>query len=229
MAEFILFPADDGFFDKHFRNGARFEAILNGFLEFVFVECETGTRSAQRIGGPNHGRVIDFLAECARFFQRVDHGLLEFAPIFGLTNGGQFSPDQFAIVLFQDTRLGQIDGQIQARLATDRGQERVGAFLGDDPFEKLHRQGLNINPVGGFGICHDRGGVAIGEYHLEALFAEGLTCLGAGIVKLAGLANHNRTGPNQQNLFYISSFWHGTLRDVVVGRFQAEFANKKTR
>jgi len=59
------------------------------------------------------------------------------------------------------------------------------------------------------GIGHDGRGVAVEQHDLVALFPEGFARLGARVIKLAGLADHDWTGSNDQDGVDIVSSGHG--------------------
>ena len=67
---------------------------------------------------------------------------------------------------------------------------------------------LYIGGIGHGWIGHDRCRVGVHQDNSESLFPQRLTSLSAGVVKLTGLTNNNRSCAQDENAFYVSSFWH---------------------
>ena len=86
----------------------------------------------------------------------------------------------------------QVHGGVQAGLATQGRQQSIGPFLVDDPLDDFPGDRLDIGPVSRFRIGHDGGWIGVDQDDLIALLAQGLACLRAGVVELAGLADDNR-------------------------------------
>ncbi len=91
----------------------------------------------------------------------------------------------------------EIHRQIEGGLAAERREERVGPFGFDHLFDHLPGERLDVGPIGGGRIGHDRGGVGVDEDDLVALLAQRFAGLGAGVIELAGLADHNRARANK--------------------------------
>jgi len=53
---------------------------------------------------------------------------------------------------------------------------------------------LDVSPIGGFRVSHDRGRIRIDQDHLVTFLPQGLACLRARVVKLAGLSDHDGAG-----------------------------------
>ena len=75
------------------------------------------------------------------------------------------------------------------------GRSRLDHLGHDLPGERL-----DVGAVGHLGVGHDRGRVGVDQHDLVPLFPQGLAGLGARIVELAGLADDDRPGADQQNL-----------------------------
>ena len=90
--------------------------------------------------------------------------------------------------------------QFRPGLAAERGQQRVGPLGGDDLLDELGRDRLDVGAVGEARVGHDRGGVAVDEHDLEAVVAQDLARLRAGVVELAGLADDDRPGADHEDL-----------------------------
>ena len=72
----------------------------------------------------------------------------------------------------------------------------------------LPLDGLDIGGIGHCRVGHDGGGIGVYQNDPVTLLAQSLTGLGAGVVELAGLANDNRPGAQDQNTLDIGSFGH---------------------
>ena len=66
------------------------------------------------------------------------------------------------------------------------------------------------------GIGHNGGRIGVHQHHLVALFPEGLARLGAGIIELAGLADNDWPGPDQQNLVNVFATWHYVVLSALL-------------
>ncbi len=143
------------------------------------------------------------------------HRLLEQGPVLGLLDGRQLGADQFDAELVQNPHLGHGHRRIQRRLAAQGRQDRVRALLFDDLGQDLRRDRLDVGAVGKIRVGHDGGRVAVQQHHLVALFLQRLAGLGAGIVEFAGLADDDRAGADDEDLFDVGSFWHCTQNSFV--------------
>ena len=74
--------------------------------------------------------------------------------------------------------------------------------------EHLDGERLDVGRVGELRIGHDRRRIRVDEDDAQALLAERLARLGAGVVELAGLADHDRPRPDDQDRLEIRSTWH---------------------
>ena len=95
--------------------------------------------------------------------------------------------------------LDELHGQVERGLAAEGGQHRVGPLPVDDAAEDVDVERLDVGGVGELGVGHDRGRVRVGQDHPVALLPQHLAGLGAGVVELAGLADHDRAGADQQD------------------------------
>ena len=115
---------------------------------------------------------------------------------------------------------GQAD--VQPGLAAQGRQHGVGLLDGEDLLDELGGDRLDVGAVGHLGVGHDRGRVGVDQHDLVALLAEGLARLGPRVVELAGLADHDRAGADDQDLVDVSTLGHGgsisSRRRSVSGR-----------
>ena len=118
---------------------------------------------------------------------------------------------------------------LQRQRGVERGlpahgrQQRVGPLLLDDLGDDLRRDRLDIGRVGQVRIGHDRGRVGIDQHDPVALFLEGLAGLGAGIVELAGLADDDRAGADDQDRLDVGAFRHRASTGLTAHKKRARF------
>ena len=91
------------------------------------------------------------------------------------------------------------DGRVERGLAAERREQRVGALLGDDLLDELRRDRLDVRGVGELRVGHDRRRVGVDQDDADALLAQHAAGLGAGVVELAGLADDDRAGPDDED------------------------------
>jgi hypothetical protein len=137
------------------------------------------------------------------------HGLSEEFAVLGHVDGLARRGDELHVVFFQHTLTREVERAVEARLATHRGQQCVRALPGDDALHGRPVNGLDVDRVGHFRVRHDRGRVGIHQDDAIALLAQGLACLCARIVELAGLADHDRACADDQNALDIGALGHG--------------------
>ena len=219
---FKLFPAQHAFFHQHFAGHGGSQARGDDLFEFFAVigNAAAGTAEGegwannarqphnfQRIPGFGHG-VRDFAFRA--FNADFGHGVAEFLAIFGFINHFRLRTDQFAAVFFQNAGLGEFERGIERSLSAHGRQKRIRAFLGDDFFNNLDRDGFDIGGIGQPRISHDRGRVGIHQNYAIALSAQRLAGLRAGIIEFAGLADDDRPGADDHDGFDVSALRHGS-------------------
>ena len=183
--------------------------------------------AAQGIAGPDDQRKADVVGNGAGRFHGVGnaavgnaqadavHGLTEAIPGFGLFDGVQGGADEFHAEFFQDPLPGHFDGGVQPGLPAQGGQQGVGTLLFDDLGHGLRGDRLDVGAIRRFRVGHDGGRIGIHQHHLVAFFFQGLARLGAGIVELAGLADDDGAGADDQDFMDVRSFGH------VIKRFSS--------
>ena len=97
---------------------------------------------------------------------------------------------------------------VQPGLAAQGRQHGVGLLDGDDLLDELRGDRLDVGAVGHLGVGHDRGRVGVDQHDLVALLAQGLARLGARVVELAGLADDDRAGADDQDLVDVGTLGH---------------------
>ena len=99
----------------------------------------------------------------------------------------------------QHAVLVQVERAVERGLPAHRRQQRVGPLLGDDLLDHLPGDRLDVGDVGHLRVGHDRRRVAVDEDDAVALLAQRLAGLRAGVVELAGLADDDRPGADDQD------------------------------
>ena len=137
------------------------------------------------------------------------HRLLEPLAALGLVDHVGVGADHLDAVLLQHAVPPQVHRQVEARLPAERRQQRIGPLLLDHLLDDLPGERLDVRAVGRRRIGHDRGRVRVDQHDLVALFAQRLARLRAGVVELAGLADDDRAGADDQNLLDVVASRHG--------------------
>ena len=217
-----LFPADQALFDQQLAGGRGFEAALADGLEFFCVVGDATAGATERETRPDdRGKAEQPLdrpglvermrdARASRAQPDAGHGFLELLTVFGLVDGLGRGADQFAAVALEHAMAMQIERAIERGLASHRGKDGVGTLLVDDALDHLPGDRLDVGDIGRARVGHDRGRIAVDQDHPKAFLAQRLAGLSAGIVELAGLADDDRAGPDDENAGNV-----GTARHVM--------------
>ena len=125
-----------------------------------------------------------------------------------LSNDGTQNLD---LALLQHALLGQLYGQIQARLAAQPRHDGIGTLVTDDLGHVFERQRLHIDLVGDMRVGHDRRGIGIHQDHLVPLLFQREAGLRPRIVELGGLTDHDRPRADHHYFLDIRSLRHFLL------------------
>ena len=217
-----LLPAQQRLFNQDLINGAGFQAAVAQGPKFLGVVGNAAARAAQGEGRANDARVTaDLIANRfgllhgggnSRWTHRhtdAFHGLFEQVAVFGFLNGGQIGANQLHAMALEGAVFGQAHRQVQSGLAAHGGQQGIGLLQLDHAPHHIGCQRLDVGPIRHFWIGHDRGGVGVHQHHLKAISPQGFAGLSAGIIKFAGLADHNRPRSQQQNAAKVRATGHG--------------------
>ena len=218
--ELDLLPAGDAPLDEHLAHTGEVDAAIGDLLQGGPVIGDAAAGAAQGVGGADDDRVADLLGEGHGVLHALHHlggdagladglhAVLEALAVLRLADGVGAGAQQLHPVLLQGAVLIQGHGQVQAGLAAQSGQDGVGLLLLNDLSDGGDVQGLDIHMVGDVLVRHDGGGVGVHQHHLNALFLQGAAGLGAGVVKLGGLADDDGAGAQHQNFFDIRILRH---------------------
>jgi hypothetical protein len=75
-------------------------------------------------------------------------------------------------------------------------------------FQHLPGDGLDVGHIGHVRVGHDGRRVAVDQDDAVALLAQRLAGLGAGVVELAGLADDDRAGADDQDALDVGALRH---------------------
>ena len=222
----VFLPTDERFFDEDLGNRRGLDTALRHGIELFTVIGDAAARAAERVSRANdNGESANRARHLTRLLHRVGHTterqveadflhcLFELQAVLALLDGLRLRPNHFHAMLLQDTVTPERHGRVEASLAAECWQERVGFLAFDDLLNRLRRDRLDVRRVGEFRIGHDRGRVRIHQHDLVTLFAQGFAGLRSRVIKLASLANHDRPAANDQNLVDVGSLRH--LADEV--------------
>ncbi|MCY1224183.1 hypothetical protein D9M72_363290 [compost metagenome] len=225
--ELVFLPAEDAFFEQDLAGGAVLQALADDPAQVVLGVGEAGAEAAHGEGRADHHRVAEVLGGLQCFIHAVDdvaagglraatlHDTLELLAVFAEFDCGDVRADEFHVVLFQHAVLVQRNGSVEGCLAAQGGQDRVRTFLGDDLFHHLRGDGLHVGGIGKLGVRHDGGRVGVDQDYAQAFLLEDTESLGAGIVELGGLADHDGAGTDDQDALKVSSLRHYFLSSVL--------------
>ncbi|MNJ50922.1 hypothetical protein D3C77_462120 [compost metagenome] len=217
----VLFPADQRFVDQQFLGRRQVQTTGADFFEFFTVVSNTATGAAHGEGRTDDAREAQLLEHGVGFFHAVGdagaralktdglHRSIEARAVFGFVDGIGVGTDHFHAELFQDAFALQVQGAVQCSLATHGWQQCIRTLFLDDLGHCLPFDRLDVGGVGHGRVGHDGGRVGVHQDDAIALFAQGFTGLGAGVVEFASLADHDRASAENQDAFNVCTFWHG--------------------
>src|SRR5690606_34769976 len=204
--QFVFLPADDRLIDEDLSGHGGVQAAADDVLELLAVVGDAATGAAEGERGADDGGQLHFLKHLPGFFHGVGdarawHGqadrlddLLEDLAVLGAVDDLAGRADHLAAVFGQRAVGGEGAGAGECGLTAERGQQGVdlvGAaiFTVDDLGDGLGCDRLDIGAIRELRIGHDGGGVGVDQDDLVALLLQCLAGLGAGVVKLAALAD----------------------------------------
>ncbi len=148
-----------------------------------------------------------------RFQPDLGHGLAEQLAVLGLVDRVGRGADHLDIEFVERALPAQRQGAVQRSLSAHGRQQRKAArndvaLLLDDLADDLGRDRLDIGRIRQLRIGHDRGRIGVDQDDPVALLLQRLHRLRAGIIELAGLADHDGTGADDQDGGDVGSFGH---------------------
>ncbi len=146
-------------------------------------------------------RLVDVRGEAALRDLEPDpgHGLLEELAVLAHLDRAAARADEPHAEPVEDAAAGELDREVERRLPAHGGQQRVRPLPLEDRLHRLRGERLHVGPVRVLRVRHDGGRVRVDERHPQALLLEDLDGLGARVVELAGLPDHDRPRADHQH------------------------------
>ncbi len=213
--ELELLPAGDGLLDQNLSHRARSEAFGGEMGEGRGVVRDARPLPAEDEAGTDHDGKTDLGGDLLGLAQRVGetrarhleadalHCGLELVAVFGGRDRPGTGADHLHTETLEHSELDQLHREVQRCLPAEGREQGVGTLLLDDPRQHLGVQRLDIGAVGRAGVGHDRRGVGVGQDDAVALLGQDAAGLRARVVELAGLADHDRAGPDDKDRFEV--------------------------
>ena len=203
--ELVLLPAEHGLLDQDLVHGREVEPARHDLLELLDVVGDAAAGAAEREGGPDDRGQARQLQHRARLVERRARSRScgtsrPMRPMASLKSR-RSSPTSTARRLAPIRRTPSRSSTPRRDSSTARlsavwpptvGSTRVGPLALEDRLEHLGRERLDVGAVRVLGVGHDRRRVRVHQRDAEALLLEDLDRLGARVVELAGLADHDR-------------------------------------
>ena len=227
--ELELVPAAHRLLDEHLADRALAQPPLDVRAQFVLVLREPAAVAAERERRPHDcGRrdPMQLLGARNRLRLRnaetgtLDAPLEELA-VLGPVDHRERRADQFDVELVEEARLCELAREIERGLPAHRRQQRIGPLAAENGRDSFEVERLEIRPVGEAGVGHDRRRVRVDDDRAEAVVAQNLERLAAGVVELARLPDHDRPGADDQDRLDVVSTRQGrspTLREAATRR-----------
>ena len=119
--------------------------------------------------------------------------------------------DQLDAELLEHALAHEVERAVERGLAAHRRQQRVRPLLLDDARHGAPVDRLDVGGVRHARVGHDRRRIGVHQDDPVALLPQRLAGLGARVVELAGLADHDRAGADDQDALEVGALWHGTV------------------
>ena len=203
--ELELVPALDRLLDEHLADRALAQAELDLGAQLRRGRDEAAAVAAERERGPDDrghgdaGELVDRRDDPRLRHRQADalHRLAEELAVLGAADHVDGRAEQLDPERVEHALLGELDREVERRLAAERRQQRVGPLAAEHVRDALEVERLEVGGVGEAGVGHDRGRVRVDDDRAEAVLAQHLQRLAAGVVELARLPDHDRAGADQ--------------------------------
>ena len=147
--------------------------------------------------------------ERAHFEADLEHRVLEKLPVLALGDGFGVGPDEFDAVFGENALVVEVHRGVERRLAAEGGEDGVWFFGGDDLFDDLHCDRLDVRARRELRVGHDRGRVGVEQDDGVTLLRQRLARLHAGIVELAALSDDDGAAADEEDFFEVGILGHG--------------------
>ena len=184
-------------------------------LELIVVLSEARSETAESVGGTNDDGISDRVRGSDGLFERRRSARLR-ATLPNLSHGAR----KELSVLRHDDRVDrraedlapkrrefvlEFDADVERGLASESDVDAVGLLVLDDLAHELGGDRQEVDLVGETLGRRDRRNVRVDEDRIDALLLESLDSLGAGVVKLAGLADGQASRAKDEDLLNVSA------------------------
>ena len=239
--ELVLLPAHDRLLEEHLGDRAVLEAGAGDAHELVLVVREPAAEAAHREGRAHDDGVAEVVGRGEHLAHRVADeragrlgaaaldDALELLAVLAELDRLDVGADERAVVLLEDAAVVQVHRAVERRLAAEGGEHGIRPLLGDDLLDDLRGDRLDVGRVGELGVGHDRRGVGVDEDDPDALLAQHAARLGAGVVELAGLADDDRAGADDEHALDVVALGHQAPTSwwVVAGSAASDMRSTK--
>ena len=120
------------------------------------------------------------------------HGVAEQLAVLCAPDRVEAGADELDAERLEDPVLGQLAGEVERGLAAHRRQQGVRSLPAEDVDDAFEVERLDVRAVGEARVGHDRRRVRVDDDRAEAVLAQHLQRLAAGVVELARLADDDR-------------------------------------
>ncbi len=139
--ELEFLPAEHALFDQALVHRREVEAAGENLHQLFAVVGDAAAGAAEGEAGTDEHRKAELAGKVEAVAQIVDqrglrdfeadanHRVFEEQAVFGLLDGFELGADEFDVVAVEDAGVGQIDGEIEGRLAADCRQKSEFAGL----------------------------------------------------------------------------------------------------
>ena len=216
--ELVLLPAREILLDQHLPDGAHRKPVRDRLLQLLRRPGDAAPGAAERERRPDdrgHGEVhVGRVRDDAARRRQPDgvHRRPEALAVLGAVDRLQVGADQL------DPERGELDRQVQRRLAAERRQDRVGPLALDHLGDRLGVERLEVGRVRPLGVGHDRRRVRVDEHDAVPLAPEHPAGLCARVVELARLADADRPGAEDQDRAKVGALRHRSASRSKKGR-----------
>ena len=189
--EFKFFPSQDCLFHEYFVGWGCIEASAECFFKLLFLHDKAAACTTEGIARAYYEWEANGLSSFHTLEERVgdiawgnlhpefqDMITKGFA-VFGQFDSSDIYADEADIIFFPDTTFVGFYSQVECGLATHSGKYGIDLALFEDLDDTFDREWEQIDMVGGDGVRHDRGRVAVDQTDFDPFFAEGSGGLGA--------------------------------------------------
>ena len=197
--ELNLLPSLEAFLDQYLRGEG--ECALCQFYESLLVGADAAAQSAQGVGRANHDGETDgagSLQGVVHVLNGVADGCLELylvelldkqVAVLGVHDGLDAGAEHLHTILFQGAVLVELSTTVQGGLSAEGKQYAVGALFLDDLCDEVGGHRLEIHFVGNTLRGLNGGNVRIDKHAGDALLAQSLQGLRAGVVEFTCLSD----------------------------------------